>query len=126
MGCTPKVRFAPDSALERAGFEPSVPRRYSMVSRLVPSWSRSILGAAAQPSSCGLTNRSDPMATLRGAAAYAESGGATEGGGALGDASASRNRSFESIFLPQRVSGEPGSLGPRAKPAPDGRAIARN
>jgi hypothetical protein len=25
MGCGPKVRFAPDSALERDGFEPAVP-----------------------------------------------------------------------------------------------------
>src|SRR3984893_8724777 len=25
MGCAPKVRFAPDSALEETGFEPSVP-----------------------------------------------------------------------------------------------------
>ena len=25
MGCAPKVRFAPDIALEGAGFEPSVP-----------------------------------------------------------------------------------------------------
>src|SRR5262249_45985846 len=53
---------------------------------------RTILCAAAQPSSCGPTNRSGPRTAIRGAAAHAESGGATEGGGALGEASELRNR----------------------------------
>jgi resolvase-like protein len=85
-------------ALQRllAGFEPSVPRPIFNGFEASSNWSRSILGVAALPSSCGLTNRSGPRAVIRGAAAYAESGGATKGGGALGDTSASRNRRFES------------------------------
>jgi hypothetical protein len=41
MGFVPKVRFAPDSPLEEAGFEPSVPRdttKFSMLAHVTYAW----------------------------------------------------------------------------------------
>jgi hypothetical protein len=107
-----------DSPLERNGFERSVPRQIGNSLWFRPSWGQST-GARSSEQLPASANRSSCRAAVRGAATHRPDQAASHQGRAVGGASASRNRRFESLPLQQRVGHEPhGQNRTRSRPEP--------
>jgi hypothetical protein len=97
-----KVRFAPDSALERNEFELPVPRQMGNGFEASSKWGRSTVGPTVSSEQLPASRQTDRVVGRRSEKRHSpsESGGVTTGR-AVGAASASLrlDRRFESAFL---------------------------